>query len=126
LPRLALLRKELSKETFNEQQERIEKEIKELKTQIIEVETNDLEITSLLNFGELLFKNPLELWETASIEQKRRIQSYFYPEGLIFDGKAVGTPSTTAKTFIDGVMKKNKISRWCMVARRGIEPLLPA
>ena len=102
------IKKELSKEVFNEQQARIDKEIRGLKTQIQECDTDSLDVAKILDFAEPFWGNLLELWESSNIQEKRRIQSYLYPEGIKFDGEKVGTPSQTAKTFIDEVLNNKK------------------
>ena len=35
-----------------------------------------------------------QLWEPADPDQKRRFQKLIFPEGLTFDGEAIGTPAT--------------------------------
>ena len=48
----------------------------------------------VLAFAEHLLTNAARLWMEASLDQKQRLQSVFFPEGLRFDGERFGTAAT--------------------------------
>ena len=54
----------------------------------------DLDLESALNTASVLLTSTSSVWETASAPKKRSLQPLLFPEGVTFDGKAIGTPAT--------------------------------
>jgi site-specific DNA recombinase len=84
-----------------------------------EIEGFDMEAS--LGFARVVMSRTCQLWEQSDADQKRRLQTLVFPEGVTFNGKAFGTP-VTALIFnllgpdLDGVAQ--------MVSPAGFEPAL--
>ena len=59
-----------------------------------EVRLEELDVEGVLAFAEHLLTNAARLWLEASLDQKQRLQTVFFPEGLRFDGEGFGTAVT--------------------------------
>ena len=53
-----------------------------------------MDVEGVLAFAEHLLTNAARLWMEASLDQKQRLQTVFFPEGLQFDGERFGTAVT--------------------------------
>lgn len=54
----------------------------------------DLDLEAALGFASHVLTRTSTLWEAATPDQKRRLQTLILPEGVTFNGKALGTPAT--------------------------------
>jgi DNA invertase Pin-like site-specific DNA recombinase len=59
-------------------------------------------------------------WIQASLEQKQRLQSLFFPEGLTFNGTAFSRTNVTGCAF--SYWERSEAGKYEMVAVEGIEP----
>jgi len=57
-------------------------------------ELEGLDVETLLNYAEFVAENPTRLWEEASPEQRRRLQTFLVPTGVTWDGERIGTGVT--------------------------------
>ena len=64
------------------------------KLELHEAELEELDVEGVLAFAEHLLTNAARLWMEASLDQKQRLQTVFFPEGLRFDGEGFGTAVT--------------------------------
>lgn len=53
---------------------------------------NETDFHDVVRKASLLLKSPSEIWEKAPIKWKIRIQEFYFPQGLIFDGEKLQTP----------------------------------
>ena len=96
---------------------------------------NSLNLQYFLNNGLELIYNPLKMWETLDLGDKKRFQSLLFPEGLIFDKEnKVIEPSVTNLMFVlnplfigDFEVKEKgfcskKTAKSKTVPRAGLEP----
>jgi site-specific DNA recombinase len=106
-----------------------------------ELEKSEIPLSNRKNFIELGLKlgvNLCESWEKGDFQEKRRVQTMVFPEGLIFDREKQGYRTARVNTFFSLTalfsarlteIKKGKISDKTnfslSVVHRGIEPLLP-
>lgn len=78
---------------------------------------------SRLGFARYLLTRAYKLWDTATAGQRRRLQTLIFPEGVTFDGEALGTPVTSLLFSYLGAVETG---RERLVAHTGFEPVLPA
>ena len=53
-----------------------------------------MNITAVLAFAESALSDIVRLWETASADEKQRLQAVMFPEGVTFDGQNIRTAAT--------------------------------
>jgi site-specific DNA recombinase len=82
----------------------------------------DLDLEAALGFANHVLTRTCALWEAASTEQKRRLQTLIFPKGLTFDGEALGTPATT---FIFRLLAPGEAGVEELVEQKGFEPSTP-
>ncbi len=82
----------------------------------------DLDLEAALGFASHLLTRTCTLWEAAIPEQKKRLQTLIFPEGLTFDGKALGTPVTA---FIFSLLGTDQTEEVNLVEQKGFEPSTP-
>ncbi len=78
-----------------------------------------LDLEAALGYARSLLSNTSKVWEAASAPRKRSLQTLIFPEGVTFDGKGLGTPSTT---FIFSLLGAGICDLEEMVEPKGIEP----
>ena len=66
--------------------------VAELELQDACIDQKDLE--GVLGFAEYLMTNAGRVWQEASSQQRRQIQSAIFPKGLPFNGREFGTALT--------------------------------
>ena len=71
---------------------KFEEELSELKVMIKEREPFEVDIPDLFSYVTEALKNPGKLWLKSSLEDKKRMQVFDFPEGVVFDGKNFRTP----------------------------------
>ena len=117
----------ISQETFQEQLGRLETEIGSLRLDADD-HGDEFEIKAVLQFAQSMFTNPVEFWQTASLDQRQRFQRVLCPEGIAVTGDGiVGTPVTspifnllqtvaTDKTSLDPLIISswNQIRSWLL------------
>ena len=82
-------------------------------------ELEGLDVEALLNYAEFVAANPGRLWQEASPEQRRRLQTFLVPTGVTWDGERIGTGVTGL--FFSRLRAVSEPSG-SLVALRGIEP----
>jgi hypothetical protein len=82
----------ISKELFEEESVRLEKNIRDLR---LELKTLDDwrrdDAGQLFRFAETLFSRTAELWESGDAEQRQRLHQVFFPEGLKYSSEGFRT-----------------------------------
>jgi hypothetical protein len=79
----------------------------------------DLDLEAALGFASHLLTRTSALWEAADASQKRRLQTLVFPEGLTFDGNALGTPATALIFRLLGPEMRGEVN---LVEQKGLEP----
>ena len=82
----------------------------------------DLDVEAAMGFASHVLTKTSTLWEAATPEQKRRLQALIFPEGVTFDGEALGTPATA---LIFRLLGQDQEDRVKMVEQKGFEPSTP-
>ena len=88
-----------------------------------DAELEDFDMEAALGFARHLLTRTYKLWDTATSEQKRRLQKLIFPEGVTFDGEALGTQVTSLLFSYLGAIETGREG---LVAHTGFEPVLPA
>ena len=83
-------KRQLDAETFQEQMERNRSEETLVKRQLADVEQKVPDVESILPFAERVLRDPGGLWEDSELPQRQRLQRYWFPEGLRYDGESFG------------------------------------
>jgi site-specific DNA recombinase len=96
----------ISTNIFTDRIQKFDQELEDLKKHLYMPPVNNVNIPDLLKFAAEVLKNPDILWLRASLEQKRQIQVFDFPEGVIFNGENFRTPKMWSifklKDIIDG------------------------
>ena len=83
---------------------------------------NDLDLEAALGYARSVLSNTSKVWEVASAPRKRSFQTLIFPEGVTFDGKGLGTPTTT---FIFSLLGAETYDLEDLVEQKGFEPSTP-
>jgi hypothetical protein len=54
-----------------------------------EVQLEELDIESVVKFGEHVLMNAARLWQEFTLEQRQRLQQVLLPRGVSYDDEAV-------------------------------------
>ena len=87
-------RKAIDKQTYDRQRDRTREQVALAEIEMAEATGEELDVEAVLAFAEVALADATRLWEQAPLEQKQRLQSVFFPEGLTFDGSKFGTAVT--------------------------------
>ena len=80
--------------TYERQRDKLREDVALAKLELHEAELEEMDVEGVLAFAEHLLTNAARLWMEASLDQKQRLQTVFFPEGLQFDGERFGTAVT--------------------------------
>lgn len=112
---------ELSMTEFKEQDARLSKDIEAAQADLRKSESEFLDLEGVLTFAQKIFAIPARLWMESSLDQKQRLQQLFFPNGLTYDGKEFGTPSSGSLfSILDGF----QTSQSQLASPMGFEPML--
>lgn len=90
-----------------------------LQLELHEAAVEDLDLEASLGFANHVLTRTSALWEAATPDQKRRLQPLIFPEGLTFDGEALGTPVTTLFFRMLAPVQGHEVN---LVEPKGVEP----
>lgn len=113
-----------SKDRFISKISEVEKEILKKKTEFDNNKLEKINIDSLLNYFKFFVKNISRLWIESSLEQKRRLQDFIFPEGIFIENYELRT--TSINPILSQIKNQKEAvinSLSSMVAHRGLEPL---
>jgi hypothetical protein len=114
--------KSIDKEDFDEQRSILEGEIRECEAAIADLNNEDLDFDSVLEFAAHLLQHPADAWVNADLEQKQRLQKVFFPDGVRFGS---GKFETDAKGLLFRDLAPLPARKPRLVAHTGFEPVLP-
>lgn len=89
-----IYRREISKEDYEEEKNRLGSEIVDVEMQLATFATDENDIDAVVGFAKHFLSNAGPLWSEASPEMKLRIQDVLFPSGVHFDGETFGTART--------------------------------
>jgi len=82
----------ISDNIFKDRVSSFDSELDDLK-QLLKAKSNDnVNISELMKFATRMLKEPYKLWVKCSIELKRKLQVFEFPQGVVFDGENFRTP----------------------------------
>ena len=111
----------LDKQTYDEQALRLGAEIQEAERRLRDADEDSVDIVAVVDFAENLVERPSELWLESSIEQKQRLQSVFFPEGVTFTSEGFGTAPSHSFFNDLSCIADGKLS---LASPTGFEPVL--
>ena len=56
-----------------------------------EVNTRELDVEAALKFSQHVLCNAAQLWAEGTLDQKQKLQSVIFPEGVTFNAGSFGT-----------------------------------
>jgi hypothetical protein len=87
-------REAIDQEMYESQLARLNEEIALVEMRKHDSELEALDVEGLLAYAEFLILNARRLWEEARVDQRQRLQRFFFPDGLTFAEGRVGTART--------------------------------
>jgi DNA invertase Pin-like site-specific DNA recombinase len=117
-----IYRREITKQDYEEEMQRITSEIVTAEMQLEHSTTTAMDLDAIVSFAEHFLNNAGSMWAESSPEMKLKIQHALFPTGVHFDGEAFGT-SRTNLVFSELAPILEPIEG--MVAHTGFEPVLP-
>ena len=113
----------IDEETYRNELDRLRAEITVTRIERNDSELDALDVETVLEFAEHVVLNARRMWSEFPLQHRRRMQKVLFPEGLVYDGEAFRTP-VTCLFFRD--LERSEGEEYELVARTGIEPVLPA
>ncbi len=109
----------LGEDTYRAQEVRLNEHIARLTAEIDQLEPKPLDIKAVLRFADSLTTHAASAWRRADLDQRQRLQSTIFPDGVVCDGGSVGTTKTSLffSRFATGEIEKTSL-----VDQTGIEP----
>jgi len=90
-----LFQRSIDIETYDRHAERLREELTLARIAKHSTELDELDVEGILAFAERVLPRAADLWVQAPLDQRRRFQQLFFPEGMAFDGQRfVGTEAT--------------------------------
>ena len=115
-----LYKNTIDQATYERQRDKLREDVALAKIELHEAELEELDVEGVLAFTEHLLTNASRLWMEASLHQKQRLQTVFFPGGLRFDGRGFGT-AVTCLAFRDLGESESVEDR--MASPTGFEPV---
>ena len=106
--------------TYDRQRDKLREDAALLDCEIHEATLDGLDVEGLLGFAEHVLTDAARLWDEASADQKLRLQRVFFPEGVTFDGNALGT-AVTCLAFKE--LRQNSKPENSVASPTGFEPV---
>lgn len=84
----------IDRATYDEELAGLEEALTFTHLELRDAAMEDFDMEASLGYARAIMTKTYQLWEAADPDQKRRLQKLIFPEGLTFDGEALGTPVT--------------------------------
>ena len=84
---------DISKATFKDRVANLEAEIATLNDLLVNRPKAIYDIKDLMAFAEKILKDPCRLWQNSHFELRKRLQKFYFPLGIIFNGQYFRTPT---------------------------------
>jgi site-specific DNA recombinase len=118
----AVIEKRIDKATYDDQMAIVGTELSAAQSQLAGTLVNEEELECLLQFADWLLERVAGIWNGASAENKRRIQSALFPDGLTVTKEGFGTTSTA---IFFKQLQAVPVDETEMASPGGFEPPLP-
>ncbi len=112
----------IDRETYNRELGDLDEAITMVNLELHENRLDDLDLEAALGFARHVMTNTYTIWAAADPTQKRRLQRLVFPEGVSFNGEALGTP-VIAMLF--SMLREETVVEVKMVEQKGLEPSTP-
>ncbi len=115
-------REAIDRGTYEEQKERIERELACTEIELADAKAIELDVEPVLDFAQHLLLFAPHIWREASFENKLRFQAAFFPGGLkLEDGKF----RTAATSPVFSILEATAVRKSRMASPTGFEPVSP-
>jgi hypothetical protein len=84
----------IDQQSYERQRDKLRQDLALAQLACTEASVEELDVETVLAFAETTLTNAARLWTDASLDQKQRLQSVLFPEGVTFDGVRIGTTAT--------------------------------
>src|SRR5262249_52454394 len=105
--------------TYQDMRAKLAQDLTLAEIELREVQSEQIEVETLLDFAEMMLLNASNLWKSACSEQKQRLQQVLFPEGVAYSDAKYRTHATC---LLFSGMQKEKPEKEGLVALPGIEP----
>ncbi len=112
----------VDRKTYQREVAAIDEALTLLHLELHDTAVEDLDLEAAFGFASHVLTRTSTLWEAADAEQKRRLQTLIFPEGVTFDGKVLGTLVTA---LIFKLLDPNQTDEVKLVEQKGFEPSTP-
>lgn len=117
-----VFQKVIDQQTYKEQLDKLSEGMALAEMDLHEQRTEELDLEAVLDFVERVALNASRLWLEADLQQRQRLQSLLFPEGLEVTGTEARAPVTSS--FAEELPRfSTPIER--LVSPAGFEPALP-
>ncbi len=116
-----LVEGKLSQQDYDDRLRQLREEIASAEDALREADLGSLDVEAVLEFADRLVKKPKQLWLNSDLDQKQRLQSLFFPEGLSFAQEGFLTPSSGSFFNMLGAFAEEKSN---LASPTGFEPVL--
>ncbi len=113
----------LSRELYDGQMQRLEREIAEAELEPLDFSTEAGRLQRMLKLAEPMLTGPSALWREAPYGARRGLQGLIYPSGMQYGPEGLGTAEVSC---LFSALRVENAEENRMVARTGFEPVLPA
>jgi hypothetical protein len=113
-------RREIDRETYQEQFDKLNEEIALAEIAEHDARIEEMDLHAAVSFGEFVLLNAPRFWTDLSLEQKQRLQQAQFPRGVQFEQGTYRT-AETSMTFYE--LAANHSQKEGLVALTGIEPV---
>ena len=116
-----LLDGRLDQQTYDEQVQRLTAEMETAKMEFSVADLECMDVEAVLEFAENLVERPKQLWLESTLEQKQRLQSVFFPDGVTYTSEGFGTAPSNSFFNVFREFTSGKVS---LASPTGFEPVL--
>jgi site-specific DNA recombinase len=111
----------IDQETYDSTRLRLAGDAESVRSELRGTEMESLVLEGVLAFAEKIILRPTRLWVGSCLEQRQRLQSALFPDGIEFDGEEFGT--TTAPLLFK-LLTPDPDDTWGLASPTGFEPVL--
>jgi hypothetical protein len=110
----------IDEDTYERQRDKLRVELTLADIDRHTVDLEKLDVEGILAFAEQLLPSAANVWMQASLDQKQRLQTLFFPEGVEFDGNRLCRTNLMSSAF--RYLEASSEVNAGMVNREGVEP----
>ncbi len=83
----------IANSTFTERVRQLEAKLAEHK-EFIQEEPKKPDLKGFIKMAKKILLKPAEVWQESSFQVQKKLQVFYFPQGVIYDGKKCQTPET--------------------------------